>query len=276
MVTSTTNLLSLPPELLVEVGHHLQPHDVGSLKLTHSVFDGTLSLGVATLHLLSLPPELILEVADHLPPDAILALKLTHPWLNDTLLLAPRPKKTVLSSCARLAVRTYLSRPNPKPSHIRCILCKAVYPTTIFNSSSSPACVPLSFLDDSSPKEVVELPQRFCAWHVGRLAKIVHTERGGRNEWVSQMRRMCMHCGSVQGWGQCDCSCDSCWYRNVRTYTRYLNNTVQCRRFLFWRDVITGQEPPALEHLGGRLYVREFCWDPGKCTLLKVIALFEV
>ncbi|KAF2795584.1 hypothetical protein K505DRAFT_360046 [Melanomma pulvis-pyrius CBS 109.77] len=113
--------------------------------------------------LISLPPELIYEISDHLPPDAILALKFTHPILNATLPLAPRLKNTTLSSCARLAIRTYLTCPEPKPTHIRCILCKATYPSHIFNSSSSPACVPLSFVNDGPPPEIIELPRRFYA-----------------------------------------------------------------------------------------------------------------
>ncbi|ORY15116.1 hypothetical protein BCR34DRAFT_459506, partial [Clohesyomyces aquaticus] len=108
-----------------------------------------------------LPPELVLEVADHLPPDGILSLKLAHPKFNATLPLAPRFKPESFSTCARLAIRTYLSPRDPNPSHIRCILCKALYPVSLFSSSNSPACLPLS----RPNTEVIELPERFCAWH---------------------------------------------------------------------------------------------------------------
>jgi hypothetical protein len=207
------------------------------------------------------------EVADHLPPDAILALKLTHPLLNSTLALTPRPRATPLSNCARLAMRTYLSKPLSNPTHMRCVLCKALYPIAMFNSSFSPACVPQPFPEFGGPQPaVVELPQRFCAWHVGRLAKIVRTDKGGRNEWVSRMADMCMHCGIVRGWGECNCRCDSCGTRRVRTYIRYLDNGIECRRFRFWRqqDRTTAEskaKDPA--YVTGRLYVREHCWNPG-------------
>lgn len=198
-----------------------------------------------------------MEIGDHLPPDGILALKLTHPIFNATLPLAPRLKNTTLSNCARMAIRTYLAR-DPHPTHIRCILCKITYPSSLFNSSSSPACAPLSFLDSEPRPEVVELPQRFCAWHVGRLAKVVRTESGGRNEWASRRRKMCIHCGTIQGWGLCTCKCDSCGTRTVRTYMRYLNNNTECRQFMFWRN----EENEAERR--GKLMVKETCWDSGE------------
>jgi len=173
----------------------------------------------ATLTLLNIPLELILEISNHLPPDGILALKFTHPILNATLPLAPCLKNITLSTCARMAVRTYLARPDLQPTHIRCILCKTTYPSSLFNSSSSPACVALSFMNSEHHPEVVELPQRFCAWHVGRLARVVHTESGGRNKWVSRRREMCMYCGTIRSWGACDCKCDSC---GIRPYERTL------------------------------------------------------
>jgi hypothetical protein len=203
--------------------------------------------------LLSLPPELIFAVGDFLPLDGILALKLTHRKFNETLLLTPRLKSKPISDCARLAIRTYLSRPNPKPSHIRCILCKAVYPISSFKSSSSPACMPISLGEGSQDVEVVELPQRLCSWHVSELARVIRTQPGGRNEWTSPINDMCMHCGAIQRWKDCDCSCDSCAIRPVRTYTRYLSNEKECRRFQFSRNNADQQ-----------LMVQETCWDLGQ------------
>jgi hypothetical protein len=216
--------------------------------------------------LVNLPPELIYDISDYLPPDGVLALKLTHRNFNITLPLAPRLKNTALSDCARLAIRYYLSPLNPKPSHLRCILCKAVYPINLFKSSSSPACVPTSFTEDVQQADVVELPQRLCSWHVSRLARVVHTGPGGRNEWTSHMDNMCMHCGAIQSWAKCDCGCDSCAIRPVRTYTRYLNNPLECRRFLFWKDdaIRSGQ---TMQDDGQRqLMVRETCWNPSKSS----------
>ncbi|KAF2187230.1 hypothetical protein K469DRAFT_109971 [Zopfia rhizophila CBS 207.26] len=223
--------------------------------------------------LLSLPPELILEIADHLPPDGLLSLKFTHPILNATVPLAQRLRNTALSTCARLAIRTYLARPDPKPSHIRCILCKAVYPAALFSSSSSPACRALCSVSDNPRTEVVELPRRFCAWHVGRLARIVHTEVGGRNGWVSKMEEMCMHCGAVKVWKECGCKCNSCGVRIVRTYTRYLNNEVECKRFFFWKEAELDESQTGNRKEEGRLFVRETCWDPDATAHPSIINL---
>lgn len=212
-----------------------------------------------SLSILCLPPELILEIADYLPPDGILALKLSHRILNYSLPFAPWLRNRALSHCARLAIRSYLCQPNPKPTHLRCILCKVVYPLKTFRSSSSPACAPLSLTAELEQAEVVELPQRLCAWHVGRLARIVHTAPGGANEWISSTEEMCMHCGAIQSWARCDCTCDSCSVRTVTAYTRYLNNNVECRTFVFYREVADSATGAA----GAKLFVRETCTGSG-------------
>jgi len=181
--------------------------------------------------LTSLPPELLLEICDHLPVDGLLALKLTSSNFNNALPHSPRARNTTLSDCARLAIRTYLASPHPKPSHMRCILCKAVYPLEFFNPATSPAHSMLT--QSAGQPEVVALPDRMCAWHVGRLANIVHTGPDGRNEWTSQMDRMCMHCGAIQSVEKCDCNCDSCSFRTVRTYTRFMSNSTEYKNFTF-------------------------------------------
>ncbi|KAF2497943.1 hypothetical protein BU16DRAFT_330171 [Lophium mytilinum] len=209
---------------------------------------------------LALPPELLLDIADYLPPDAILALKLTHPTLN-TLLPPPLQKRThPLPRCARLAYLTYLRRPSPT-SLIRCILCKATYPAALFTSAASPAC--LTAPSSAFRNEVVELPPRFCAWHVSRLARVVRVAPGEGNGWTSRVERMCMHCGAVQAWRKCGCGCGSCGVRGVRTYTRWLDNGRECRGFLFWRE--QGAEDGGGG--GGRLFVRETCWSSGRWKL---------
>ncbi|XPS80296.1 hypothetical protein M3J09_012253 [Ascochyta lentis] len=224
-----------------------------------------------TLSLLSLPPELILEIADYLPPDGILALKFSHRILNYSLPLAPRLKTQTLSRCASLAIRSYLCRPNPKPTHLRCILCKIVYPVKSFRSSSSPACESLSSAAALGQADVVELPQRLCAWHVGRLARIVHTEPGGKNEWVSSSEDMCMHCGVIQSWAECDCACDSCSVKAVTAYTRYLNNKTECREFVFYRKPAGDGDRPPRRAAGTQLFVRELCLDSDTADQTRVI-----
>ncbi|KAJ4986097.1 hypothetical protein SVAN01_08361 [Stagonosporopsis vannaccii] len=213
--------------------------------------------------LLNLPPELILEIAEYLPADGILALKFTHRVLNYSLPLTPLLQKRTLSRCARLAVRGYLAKPTLNPTHQRCLLCKAVYPLKNFISSSSPACAPLSLANGVEQTEVVQLPQRLCAWHVGRLTRIVHTEPGGRNEWVGSSEEMCMHCGAVQSWAKCDCRCDSCPVRAVIAYTRYLDNNTECRTFIFYRKAVSGSMVASHITTGSQLFVRETCSEPG-------------
>lgn len=222
-----------------------------------------------SLSLLSLPPELILEIADYLPLDGILALKLTHRILTYSLPMAPRLRNQTLSQCTRLALRNYLAKPVPNPTHLRCILCKAVYPLKTFQSSSSPACVSVSSEFDVEDADVVKLPQRLCAWHVGRLARIVHTEPDGRNEWVDSSEEMCMHCGAIQSWARCDCQCDSCSVRAVTAFTRYLNNNTECRKFVFYRTVMPDSTVSPENTERSQLFVRETCLQPG--TYLDII-----
>jgi hypothetical protein len=207
----------------------------------------------------------MLEISDFLAPDGILALKLTHRKFNETLPFSSL-KNTSFSECAHLAIRNYLSRPNSNPSHLRCIFCKQVYPVSLFKSSSSPACVPVSWEENCEQTEVVELPQRLCSWHVGRLARVVHTEREvGMNDWTSHMDEMCMHCGAVQSWAKCGCDCDSCAMRLVRTYTRYLNNKNECRTFLFWKERVDNAIN-SQDDINGRLWVRETCKSCWNCS----------
>jgi hypothetical protein len=182
-----------------------------------------------------LPTELILEITNFLAPDGVLALKLSHRKFNDTLPFLPGLKHEPFSECAHLAIRTCLSQPNSNPSHLRCILCKRVYPISLFGSSSipAPACVFMPIAANVHRTNVLELPQRMCSWHVGRLVQIIDAGPSGGNEWTSHMGEMCMHCGAVQGWGRCDCDCGSCAIRPVRTYTLYLNNKREYHRSLF-------------------------------------------
>lgn len=222
-----------------------------------------LSMTPTALSLLDLPPELILEIVDYLPADGILALKLTHRVLDSLLPLASLLRKQTLSRCARLAVRGLLAKPTPNPTHLRCLLCKTVYPVKTFSSSSSPACAPLPAAAAVKQTEIIELPQRVCAWHVGRLVRIVRTDPGGRNEWVDKLEEMCMHCGAVQSWAKCGCTCNSCSVRTVTTYTRYLNNRSECRTFVFYRKPVNDSGVALHATTKCQLFVRETCDGPG-------------
>lgn len=218
--------------------------------------------------LTTLPIEIIFEICDHLPLDGILSLTLTHIHFRTLLSSLPRAKHTTPSDCARLAIRAYLDSPLTAASHQRCILCKKLYPLSMFTSASSPACRPLrSASASTSPqhnREVIPLPHKMCAWHVARLARKVQTGPHGRNEWVSRMDVLCMHCGELQGSRCCGCECSNCSVAAVRTYTRFLNNTRECRSWAFWRKPVVEGAMGGL----GELWVREVCRVRGMCDFL--------
>lgn len=211
--------------------------------------------------LLRLPTELLLQIHEYLPPDAILALKLSHPLLNEVLPQLRHLQNKMLTTCGRFALERHRALSNGNPSHLRCILCKQIYPADMFTSPSSPAC-----LTTYAPAngilipEIVDLPSHCCAWHVGRLTRVIRAGPDGKNEWVSEPRRMCMHDGCIDGWRECRCQCDSCGYQMVRTYTRYLNNCVEYNKgFWFFRDTNAGENEDPSERSKGRLFVRERC-----------------
>jgi hypothetical protein len=217
-----------------------------------------------------LPTELIRIVGNHLTPDGILALKLTCRYLYPRLLLEEQLESTQLSRCERLTILAYLFKDH---STLRCIRCKSIYPISSFKSSNSPACVSASIREDAQQFEVVELPSRMCNLHVAALARFVDTEQGGRDEWVSNMDKMCMHCGAVQGWTKCDCNCGTCCVRPVRTYTRYISNKKTHPEFQLWRD----QEGQGAGNQK-QLMVRETYRDPGECNVVdrKVHVVYQL
>ncbi|EUC42470.1 hypothetical protein COCMIDRAFT_28905 [Bipolaris oryzae ATCC 44560] len=191
-----------------------------------------------------LPTELILDICDFLPLDALLALKLTAPRLNTMIRLDPRRWQDVLSPCARRAIHSYLNPSPRKPDQQHCRLCNSAYPVAMFSSSTSPACIPMKLT--TTPHDVVQLPSNICSWHAtaaetnGPVARttcvcIVETSWAGQDEAVT---------------------CDSCGFWAVRTYTRHLNNSKECQRFLFWREAsgLAGSD-------AGQLWVWEACVD---------------
>ncbi|PVI06347.1 hypothetical protein DM02DRAFT_15322 [Periconia macrospinosa] len=209
--------------------------------------------------LVALPQELLLEISRLLPADAILSLKLTHPVLNIALPPLPLLDETLLTECARLAIERLLTPSKSSCVVKRCFICRRWYPSNMFTSSKSPMCASAPPTTETPIPEIVELPPFFCAWHVGRLTRVVQTGPGGRNKWASDLKRMCMHLGCIQGWEDCDCRCDSCGFTEVRTYTRYLNNDSECRRFTFWRKVAVEDKIDPQARTRGLLYAREEC-----------------
>lgn len=77
-----------------------------------------------------------------------------------------------------------------------------------------------------------------------------------------------MHDGCIDGWNECNCGCSSCGYKMVRTYTRFLNNKTECKKFHFWRNVAAGPNEDPQEKIAGRLFVQEACWDSSTIYLV--------
>jgi hypothetical protein len=174
--------------------------------------------------LIDLPVELVAEIGSFLALDALLAMKLTHPRLSLKTSLDAKVTKPI-SRCSHLSIREYLVDPYLAQPRQRCVLCKAVYPRSMFRS-----------VDDGTDMllaDLLELPYRICLWHISSMTRLVQTKPGGKNGWVSQLETMCMHCGSIQSWNRCSCECDSCGLREIRTFTRFLNNQKECKAFSF-------------------------------------------
>lgn len=213
--------------------------------------------------LLELPTELLCEIARHLAADALLALRLSHPSLNHVV---PTPDADALAqipTCARHAMDRWIAPFQSEQVHRRCFVCKARWPPEMFKSANSPACLPFSSIGNRHRHQILKLPPYFCVWHVGRLTKVIHTAPGGRNEWTSEVSRICRHGGCIQGWSECACDCASCGFSTVRTYTRFLNNEEECKQFRFWRKVVESEGAESTGYGSSRLMVRETCG--GKC-----------
>lgn len=213
--------------------------------------------------LLLLPQELLSEICAYLPLDGLVALKLAHRIVNAQVQINSQSwSEHKVSHCARLAIRSYIAPPDPAPTHEWCILCQKSYPTGMFCSSSSPICNRLSHIRQNSVIEVLKVPPRMCCWHVGRLTRLVSSAPDQEDGWVSCLEVVCMHCGSVQGWKKCECNCDSCAFRTVCTYTRFLNKDTKYKSFTFWRSSEKGDSIAKQEWPQGILYAREVRNDP--------------
>jgi hypothetical protein len=172
-----------------------------------------------TTAILSLPPELVLTIGDFLPRDCILALKLTNRYFNYCLPLPKMSKANEYAECARLFSLSHLSR---DPSRRRCILCKAMQDLRFFDSTGTPKEVPAPVAEAAQRADFVPYPQGLCWKEAGGFLRIVRTGPKDKTGWASQKDVVCMHCGSVQGWNRCDCKCESCPRKPVRTYVHYV------------------------------------------------------
>lgn len=82
----------------------------------------------------------------------------------------------------------------------------------------------------------------------GGLPGAATVERTPPEGWYCALEQMCYHCGAVRGWRACDCDCETCGVRSVRTYTRVVRAQSELGRFVFFGR-------------GGETWVREWCGE---------------
>lgn len=173
--------------------------------------------------LVDLPAELILQIGYLLPRDAIVALRLVHQRFSQIFPpLLGAPKQT--DQCVRFAIQRHIE--NPSSSHFLCSICKKRYPRGMFRCSDGNSA-------STCAADMLRFPEGVCSWHFGRVSRVIKTDPGGANKWKSRAEDMCMHCGSIKAWFGCSCQCDSCGYAEIQTFTRFLNNERECRKFSF-------------------------------------------
>lgn len=227
--------------------------------------------------ILSLPPELLTEISAHLPLASQAALKLAcRATYHNTLPL--QLGKCAADPCARLAIAAYLAF---DPTRRRCPLCKHWYPASMFASAlAPPPTTPERLRRDTDAllrrrsdalggPGMLDGPPGACAWDRARVCRVVDCAHpgfmrvfarvaGGRKgsyRWVGAVEEMCYHCGTIRGWGRCECGCETCGVRRVRTFTRLVRSQGDVERFVFFKK-------------GGEMWVRE--WKGRLCVDMKV------
>lgn len=143
---------------------------------------------------------------------------------------------------------------------MRCALCKALYPVSLFDRAGFVSLDVESdddgeVTDDGTvrveeavgrtstsrrntitrpPSSSLNIRNRVCKWHDGRFQRTLKRHCIRANERVHEgwkLEEACMHCGSVLAWerdgqgeGKCDCekACETCWRRKVWCFTRVL------------------------------------------------------
>ncbi|KAF2086498.1 hypothetical protein K490DRAFT_66690 [Saccharata proteae CBS 121410] len=184
-------LLNLPLELHHIISSYLSPSSYLSFRLTHP----------HTYH--SLPPPKQPSI-HNLDACGRIAVRTYLAPLLATAASAENPASMFSQINSDTAPSAPLSSTSSQEKEIRCALCKAVYPEHLFRSVASSACAKTDLgaehMDgmgcpapgNTSPTQpatsaaaperearemdVVELPDRVCAWHVGRLIRVVHVE----------------------------------------------------------------------------------------------------
>ncbi|KAF2232657.1 hypothetical protein EV356DRAFT_568547 [Viridothelium virens] len=142
------------------------------------------------------------------------------------------PHSPTPESCSKRAIRTFLRHDTTSATSRRCSLCKNVLPLDLFTGNTGFRGVPK--------------PEEFCFWCAAHLARVVvlppdlsarETSALTRSCWYRSRERMCMHCGSVAIWdgrgGEdqrgcgCGCECETCWFRDVEVFTRFVGSWEQ-------------------------------------------------
>lgn len=272
----TPTILTFPLELHLLIASHLPFPAYLSLRLSHPYLYYALAAPRNPVLLRHLDQCARVAVRTYLAPY-LSAIPKEHK-INDS--------NNPLQPAITTMPQTQPTKDDDEDQIQRCALCGNTYPLRLFKSAASPACSTQDFSSAQQPAtdavqtndalaakrrgqpdwDVVEMPERVCCWHVGRLARVVRAEGEestgrprGNGRWVSRVEQMCTHCGAIQAWRQCRCRCQSCSVRPARTYTRYAEQGWSCAGFLFWRDG------------GGKLWVRETVWTDGKAVCTAVL-----
>ena len=207
--------------------------------------------------LLNLPPELLCKISEFLAPSSRAAFKLTC-----RLVYVSTPNldlnKSAVDSCTYQAIDGFLEF---NKDQRRCMLCKKWYPNGLFSDGS-----PTPTLDDEQRQTdfvlrhgvdslggpgMINSPPGCCDWHKSSIHRIVDASDanfanmfpsipaarafGASYKWTSKTEMICFHCGKVKAWTKCDCDCESCGERVVRTYTRLVRHQSDLGKFVFFR-----------------------------------------
>jgi len=231
---SPTTILSLPPELLLEIISHLPLAARTALKVSNrTLYARTPALALDKAPRSSLTPCARLAIAAHLAFDArCTRCPLCKHWYPRELFRAAPNPSTDTAADAEAGPH-------------------AAAGTDAHADADSARRLLRRRCDSFGGPGAVAGPPGACGWHRGQVVRVVQARWGdaaARNAaegWSSAVEQMCYHCGAVRGWRACACDCETCGVRSVRTYTRVGRAQGELGRFVFFvRD--------------GELWVREW------------------
>lgn len=208
--------------------------------------------------LLSKPPELIYKIVKSLDPVSSYCLYFTCKWLFRIGKII-RAHGKPLTRCQRWLISTRLeqdllnsltaqrsgSEPlrrsfwnpfktkskDPLPeslSKFNCALCKIKHlPAQFLKDSAHPQFRGLMYNKESELLTSKSLP-RLCSLHIARIVRASGDSPKPTGRWISCIRKMCLHCGGVLGFGENFCAgtrddlpaCHVCPVIEIRVYRR--------------------------------------------------------